>query len=197
MSQKLGPLNYTPINNPIFIEYHSRKQCDVCNNGRKKVYMIGLPTKEKGIEDYHYLASKLSAFSFYWYCNNVAVDTLEKYGRCIKFRVGLNRITMFEEISQMDLFCGCSHYENFPLTVGEDMAMGIPVIIYKLNEVEKVYKNTIQYVEYLDREQMLINVRNYLENNVYLGNREKAKKLIEENYSPEKVATKVMESLLN
>jgi hypothetical protein len=185
------------VPDPILIERAAASLSDTQKIGKNMhIFMVGLPTIEKGIDDYYYLASNMPEDKFYWFCNRIDKEVFEKYNDRIIFRIGLEREKMFSDIKKMDIFCSCSYYESFCLPIGEAIIMDKPVIVYLAKEVKSVYDSFIQYVEYRDRNAMLEALREFKAGN-YLGNRKKAKHLIEENYTLEIISKKLLSVLLS
>lgn len=155
-----------------------------------------MPTQAKGIEDFHKLATNTKEANFFWFCFKIDEETKEKYKE-INFLVGLSNEELKTKIKEeMDLFINCSRYEGFSLPMAEAILLKKPVISYKLPEIERVYEDNIEYVECFNLEEYENKIKSFIFKNNYNKDKEKAKKFILDNYSPEVVSQKLLKIIL-
>ena len=158
-----------------------------------KAYMVGLPSQNKGIEDFYYLATNITNIDFFWFCGAVDPETVARYGDKINFQVGLARDEIFRKIADMQIHCNCSYYESFSLPIAEALILRKPVITYNIDEVHKAFKETIQYVPYRNKASFLKIVESFRDTGGYSGNPKMGYELVQSEYSPAVVAKKLMD----
>lgn len=162
----------------------------------RKIYFVGAPTKAKGIEDFSFIAEQIIDAEFYWFCFNVNDGIKEKHKR-INFIIGLSDEQMKLKIKEeMGAFISCSHYEGFCLPIAEAILLEKPVFSYKLPEIESVYSDNIEYIKCFDLNEYTNKLKEFISKNSYNKDKEKARRYIIDNYSPEVVADRLLNVLL-
>lgn len=155
-----------------------------------------MPTQAKGIEDFYKLATNIKEANFFWFCFKIDKETKEKYKE-INFIIGLSNEELKTKVrEEMDLFINCSHFEGFSLPIAEAILLEKAVISYKLPEIEQVYEDNIEYVKRFDLEEYENKIKGFISKNDYNRDKEKAKKFILNNYSPEVVSKKLLKIIL-
>jgi len=157
----------------------------------KKIYFVGLPVKEKGIEDFSYLAGKIKEAKFYWFCLKLDNSIKNKYKK-INFLVGLNDREMKKKISDMDLMACCSRFEGFCLPIAEAILLKKPVISYRLKEVESTYLNNIEYIKCFSLNKYVRGIKKVISNKGLCKDAKKARMFVINNYSPEVVSQRLL-----
>lgn len=162
----------------------------------KKIYFVGLPIEAKGIKDFNFIAEQITGAEFYWFCFKNDKFKQKKYKR-INFIVGLDDESLKTMIKkEMDLMICCSHFEGFCLPIAEAILLEKSVISYKLPEIETVYADNIEYVKCFVLNEYVHKLQEFILNNSYSKDKEKAKNFIINNYSPEIVSKKLLKILI-
>lgn len=164
----------------------------------KRIYFVGAPTKDKGLEDFAYISNQCKNAEFYWFTYHINDQLINKYKK-INFVTGLDDKNLKDYIkNKMDIFISCSHAEGFCLPIAEAMLLNKPVLSYALEEIQSVYADMIEYVPSFDMKifnrklQFLIDQNTKINSKKYIN----AKKYIEENYLPNIVSSRLLKHIL-
>jgi len=71
----------------------------------------------------------------------------------------------YNYLAQSKLFLLPSYEENWAIVVGEALACGTPVMVYRLKELEEVWKDSITYINISNKEAFAEKIVDFLTNN--------------------------------
>jgi len=78
----------------------------------------------------------------------------------------LDEVGKYETIKSSKIFVLPSHEEGWGMVIGEAMACGVPVIVYKLVDILNIWKDNVTWIDCFDKNSFAVNIIELLKNNI-------------------------------